>query len=149
MCFDSPCQCLTAVIALPTRSPRSQTFLAARETCYRQERITTPQRIALERQQYENSPAVRGYVHCFWTRLQLWHDGVGFDALRIVNAFGGTQHVNTEQVVPVIVKCNALEKRRNAHNNRDWCYGAFNCVLGTSVGDWYRRHMEDVINGNA
>lgn len=139
-------QCLT-VIAQPTRSPSSQTLLAARDTCYRLARITTTQRIALDRQQYENSPAVRSYVHCFWTQLQLWHDDVGFDALRIVNAFGGERRLNTEQAMPVIGKCNALAKR-NADNNQDWCYGAFACVLRTAVGDWFRRHMEDVINGN-
>ncbi|KAH8397970.1 hypothetical protein KR222_007571, partial [Zaprionus bogoriensis] len=135
-------------LPLPTRSSRSLALLGARDACYRQERIGAEQRSALERQQYGNTPTVRRYVHCFWTRLQLWQDDVGFNALRIVQAFGGPRRLNAEQVTPAIGKCNAQAKR-SAANNLDWCYGAFVCVLRTSVGDWYRRHMQDVINGNA
>lgn len=91
---------------------------------------------------------MRRYVYCFWTRLQLWQDGTGFDSMRIVESFGGPRRLNVEQTVPAINGCNA-HARRSAWTPQDWCYGAFVCVLRTTVGDWYRRHILDVINGNA
>ncbi|EDW65452.2 uncharacterized protein Obp8a [Drosophila virilis] len=142
------------LLALPTsttssaRSAQSLAILRARDECYRSERIGPDQRLALERQLYRNLPYVHRYVYCFWTRLQLWQDGMGFDAMRIVESFGGPRRLNLEQTVPAINSCNA-HARRSTRTVLDWCYGAFVCVLGTPVGDWYRRHMQDVINGNA
>lgn len=85
-------------------------------------------------------------MHCFWTELQLWNDNVGFDAVHIVDVFGGPRNLNSEQAMYAIGRCNQQAKRAN---NREWCYNAFACVLRSSVGTWYRRHMQDVINGNA
>ncbi|XP_017964304.1 uncharacterized protein LOC108656614 [Drosophila navojoa] len=130
------------------RSAQSLAMLRARDQCFRSERISPNQRLALDRQQYSNVPYVHRYVYCFWTRLQLWHDGTGFDPMRIVESFGGPRRLNLEQTVPAINGCNA-HARRSARTALDWCYGAFVCVLRTTVGDWYRHHMQDVINGNA
>ncbi|XP_064537214.1 uncharacterized protein Obp8a [Drosophila montana] len=143
--------CLLLAVPTPTSSARSAQSLAilrARDDCYRSERISLDQRLALERQQYKNLPYVHRYVYCFWTRLQLWQDGIGFDAMRIIESFGGPRRLNLEQTVPAINSCNA-HARRSSRTVLDWCYGAFVCVLRTPVGDWYRRHMQDVINGNA
>ncbi|XP_001355631.3 uncharacterized protein Obp8a isoform X1 [Drosophila pseudoobscura] len=130
----------------PLRAPQSLALLRARDQC--SAHLSHAQRMRMDRMQYENLPHVQRYVHCFWSRLQLWHDGTGFDALGIVHSFGGPRRLNVEQALPAINGCNA-KARRVSHGVSDWCYRAFACVLKTPVGDWYRRHMADVINGNA
>ncbi|BFG00469.1 uncharacterized protein DMAD_00456 [Drosophila madeirensis] len=129
------------------RDPQSLALLRARDLC--SVNLSHAQRVRMDRMQYDNLPHVQRYVHCFWARLQLWHDDTGFDALRIVHSFGGPRRLNVEQALPAINDCNAKARRVSRGLVLDWCYSAFACVLRTPVGDWYRRHMTDVINGNA
>ncbi|XP_070074816.1 uncharacterized protein Obp8a [Drosophila takahashii] len=151
----------SAVLAI--RSPQSLALLRARDQCGRQ--LTLAQRLHLDRMQFEDAPHVRHYLHCFWSRLRLWQDASGFQALRIVQSFGGERRLNVEQALPAINGCNARTRFRSGSRSVsrsgsgsqsrsqvpvvDWCFRAFVCVLATPVGDWYRRHMSDVINGNA
>ncbi|XP_022208853.1 uncharacterized protein LOC111065156 isoform X2 [Drosophila obscura] len=146
------CGSLAGPSPIPTasplrRDPQSLALLRARDQC--SVHLSHAQRMRMDRMQYENLPHVQRYVHCFWSRLQLWHDATGFDALRIVHSFGGPRRLNVEQALPAINGCNAKARRLSHGLVMDWCYRAFACVLRTPVGDWYRRHMADVINGNA
>ncbi|XP_068159027.1 uncharacterized protein Obp8a [Drosophila tropicalis] len=128
----------------PTSSSRR--LLTARDYCFRSGKLSDRQRLRLDHMAYENQEYAHRYVHCFWTKMQLWRDDYGFQAMRIVNHFGGPDRLNVEQAVPAINKCN-LSTRSGAAAN--WCYRAFVCVMRTPVGEWFRRHMSDVINGNA
>ncbi|KAH8356630.1 hypothetical protein KR084_005844, partial [Drosophila pseudotakahashii] len=146
---------LAPPVVLAIRSPQSLALLKARDQCGRQ--LTAAQRLHLDRMQFEDAPHVRHYLHCFWSRLQLWQDASGFQAQRIVQSFGGERRLNVEQALPAINGCTAKTRFRSGSGSRsgsqvpvvDWCFRAFVCVLATPVGDWYRRHMSDVINGNA
>ncbi|XP_017063964.1 uncharacterized protein LOC108103108 [Drosophila eugracilis] len=142
--------------AIPAiRSSQSLALLHARDQCGRE--LTSAQRLHLDRMQFEDAPHVRHYLHCFWSRLQLWQNASGFQAQRIVQSFGGERRLNVEQALPVINGCNAKTKSRGSGSGLglgsqaavDWCFRAFVCVLKTPVGEWYKRHMSDVINGNA
>nr|ACY92715.1 odorant binding protein 8a [Drosophila melanogaster]ACY92731.1 odorant binding protein 8a [Drosophila melanogaster]ACY92732.1 odorant binding protein 8a [Drosophila melanogaster]ACY92733.1 odorant binding protein 8a [Drosophila melanogaster]ACY92764.1 odorant binding protein 8a [Drosophila melanogaster] len=137
-------------IPVPMRSsPQSLALLRARDQCGRE--LTAAQRLQLDRMQFEDAAHVRHYLHCFWSRLQLWLDETGFQAQRIVQSFGGERRLNVEQALPAINGCNAKTSSRGsgAQTVVDWCFRAFVCVLATPVGEWYKRHMSDVINGNA
>uniref|UniRef100_A0A6P4FNV2 Uncharacterized protein LOC108053106 n=1 Tax=Drosophila rhopaloa TaxID=1041015 RepID=A0A6P4FNV2_DRORH len=139
------------------RSSQSLALLRARDQCSRG--LTPAQRLHLDGMQFEDAPHVRHYIHCFWTRLQLWQDASGFQAQRIVQSFGGERRLNVEQALPAINGCNAKTRVRASGSGSglgsgsqavvDWCFRAFACVLATPVGEWYKRHMSDVINGNA
>ncbi|KAH8276648.1 hypothetical protein KR044_001088 [Drosophila immigrans] len=134
---------------LCARSPQSQAILRARDDCARDGRLSAEQRRALDRLEYADKPWVQRYVHCFWTHLQLWEEnGDGFNAARIVQTYGGPQRFNEEQALPAISACNARARRTSAAQ-RERCYKAFVCILRSPVGNWYRRYMMDVINGNA
>nr|ACY92850.1 odorant binding protein 8a [Drosophila melanogaster] len=132
-------------IPVPMRSsPQSLALLRARDQCGRE--LTAAQRLQLDRMQFEDAAHVRHYLHCFWSRLQLWLDETGFR-----RSFGGERRLNVEQALPAINGCNAKTSSRGsgAQTVVDWCFRAFVCVLATPVGEWYKRHMSDVINGNA
>ncbi|XP_043659293.1 uncharacterized protein LOC122623954 [Drosophila teissieri] len=136
-------------LPVPMRSSQSLALLRARDQCGRE--LSADQRLQLDRMQYEDAPHVRHYLHCFWSRLQLWLDESGFQAQRIVQSFGGERRLNVEQALPAINGCNAKTSSRGLRSQAvvDWCFRAFVCVLSTPVGEWYKRHMSDVINGNA
>ncbi|XP_016936738.2 uncharacterized protein Obp8a [Drosophila suzukii] len=138
-------------LILAIRSSQSLALLRARDQCGRE--LTAGQRLLLDRMQFEDAPHVRHYLHCFWSRLQLWQDDSGFQAQRIVQSFGGERRLNVEQALPAINGCNAKTRFRGSGSGMgsvvDWCFRAFVCVLATPVGEWYKRHMSDVINGNA
>ncbi|XP_017114590.1 uncharacterized protein LOC108137436 [Drosophila elegans] len=135
------------------RSSQSLALLRARDQCSRA--LTPAQRLQLDKMQYGDAAHVRLYLHCFWTRLQLWQDASGFQAQRIIQSFGGERRLNVEQAMPAINGCNAKTRSRGSGSVSesqavvDWCFRAFTCVMATPVGDWYKRHMSDVINGNA
>ncbi|EDV46279.1 uncharacterized protein LOC6549749 [Drosophila erecta] len=133
----------------PIRSAHSLALLRARDECGKG--LTPDQRHQLDKMQFEDAPHVRQYLHCFWSRLQLWLDETGFQAQRIIQSFGGERRLNVEQALPVINGCNAKTSSRGlgAQAAVDWCFRAFVCVMSTPVGEWYKRHMSDVINGNA
>jgi len=135
-------------LSLPTRSPQSLDILRARDACSVSGKLDSDQRRALDRQEYENKLWVHRYIYCFWTRLQLWEDDAGFNTNRILHTYGGRQRLNEEEALPAINGCNA-RARKDSENALSWCYNAFICILRTPVGDWYRRYMLDVINGNA
>ncbi|XP_017041920.1 uncharacterized protein LOC108088582 [Drosophila ficusphila] len=152
-------------VVLGIQSSQSLALLQAREQCGR--KLNPSQRFQLDRMQFEDAPHVRHYLHCFWSRLQLWQDATGFQAHRIVQSFGGERILNVEQALPAINGCNAKTRRRASGSGsgsgsrlvtglvagsqavEEWCFRAFVCVLRTPVGEWYKRHMSDVINGNA
>ncbi|EDW51228.1 uncharacterized protein LOC6621158 [Drosophila sechellia] len=136
-------------IPVPMRSSQSLALLRARDQCGRE--LTAAQRLQLDRMQFEDAAHVRHYLHCFWSRLQLWLDETGFQAQRIVQSFGGESRLNVEQALPAINGCNAKTSSRGSGTQTvvDWSFRAFVCVLATPVGEWYKRHMSDVINGNA
>ncbi|XP_016948038.1 uncharacterized protein LOC108023266 [Drosophila biarmipes] len=148
---------LAPSVMLAIRSSQSLALLRARDQCGRE--LTAGQRLLLDRMQFGDAPHVRHYLHCFWSRLQLWQDASGFQAQRIVQSFGGERRLNVEQALPVINGCNARTRFRGSGFGVasgsgsqavvDWCFRAFVCVLATPVGEWYKRHMSDVINGNA
>ncbi|KAH8274202.1 hypothetical protein KR018_002481, partial [Drosophila ironensis] len=132
----------------PNRSSTSVQLLLARRQC--QALVTPEQRLRLDKNQFQDVPSVHRYLHCFWSRMHLWQDATGFQAMAIVQRFGGIEIVNVEQALPSINGCNQKTKwSQRRHGPIGWCYLAFTCVLRTPVGDWYRRHMSDVINGNA
>ncbi|KAH8387128.1 hypothetical protein KR093_004928, partial [Drosophila rubida] len=130
--------------------PQSLAIVQARDDCARNGRLSAEQRRTLDRLEYANELWVQRYVHCFWTRLQLWEDTAGFNTARIVQTFGGPRRFNEEQALPAISGCNAHARRISAADSTlDWCYKAFVCILRTPVGNWYRHYILDVINGNA
>ncbi|KAH8408960.1 hypothetical protein KR009_004558, partial [Drosophila setifemur] len=132
----------------PTSSSLSAQLLRTREQCGAP--LTTEQRLRLDKMQFEDVPSVQQFLHCFWSRLGLWQDNTGFQAELIVQRFGGAERINVEQAVPAINTCCARTKKfRKLYGATGWCYRCFICVLSTPVGGWYRRHMSDVINGNA
>ncbi|KAL7744928.1 hypothetical protein ACLKA6_007202 [Drosophila palustris] len=140
-------RCILVALSLPTRSPQSLGILRARDACSASGKLNPEQRRALDRQEYENELWVHLYIHCFWTQLQLWEDDTGFNSNRILHTYGGRQRLNEEEALLAINGCNA-RARGTSEYPIDWCFKAFICILRTPVGDWYRRYMLDVINGN-